>query len=323
MAIYPLKTSLFFIMALLLLTGCAADRIPSRSHWTCPRVINPPEGQALQIAPVGVSLFDGHTGESLSWDAMLDALAWSQITLIGEQHFQLAGDRVTRCIIADGLSRRLLGAVSLEMLYRDEAPSIAMFNDRQLDAKAFASQTGKQDKKTWAQSYEPLLQFAQAHKVRLIASNAPRRLVKLARHEGFDALRQLPANEQDLFELPVKLRDQGKNYRRFNQAVSEHPGHEMTPQDIHAMYLSQRVWDATMADSMINGLAQYGPTIIQVVGQFHSDRDGGVVLSLLDRQPKLRLLTISLQPGESLQLKQEDQLRADIVIYVGNAKPKE
>jgi uncharacterized iron-regulated protein len=235
----------------------------------------------------------------------------------------LAGDRVTRCIIADGLSRRLLGAVSLEMLYRDEAPSIAMFNDRQLDAKAFASQTGKQDKKTWAQSYEPLLQFAQAHKVRLIASNAPRRLVKLARHEGFDALRQLPANEQDLFELPVKLRDQGKNYRRFNQAVSEHPGHEMTPQDIHAMYLSQRVWDATMADSMINGLAQYGPTIIQVVGQFHSDRDGGVVLSLLDRQPKLRLLTISLQPGESLQLKQEDQLRADIVIYVGNAKPKE
>ncbi|MFG0250038.1 MAG: ChaN family lipoprotein, partial [Phycisphaeraceae bacterium JB051] len=278
--------------------------------------------QTTDAMPLNVSLFDGYSGEALNWQQLIDAIKWSQITILGEKHHNLPGDQFTQALLTDALGQKFISAVSLEMLYRDESQTVSEFNAGQIDINAFLDQTQRQGKK-WEQSYAPMMRLAKNHQAPVIASNAPRSYVKMARQQGYDALRELPDVQQKLFELPLKLYDKSSNYQRFSAAIGGHPGMKLTPASIKAMYRSQRIWDATMADSMLKALAQHGSSVFHFIGQFHSDYDGGVVLSLLDRQPDVRLLTLSLQPGESSQLKPQDFQRADIVVYVGHAQPSE
>lgn len=311
-----LQNSLFILCLTFSLGGCAMDSIPQRAHWPSPTL---PGSKTItsQILHDTVSLFDGHSGEKLSWADLLDAVDWSQITLVGEQHQLLSGDRVVHQLIADCLARKQLSAVSLEMLYRDEATLMMAVNQGTLSLDDFARQTKRHGKKSWKQSYRKMAELAVVNHVPLIASNAPRKFVKMARTQGYDALRALPSAQQQLFELPLHLHDRGANFKRFKHAITDHPGPKLNKQKIHDMYLSQRVWDATMANAMLDALQIYGETIIHVIGQFHSNHDGGTVLSLLDRKSDLRILTLSLQANSSEKLKHEEKNKADIIIYVG------
>ena len=54
-----------------------------------------------------------------------------------------------------------------------------------------------------------------------------------------------------------------------------------------------------------------------VSGQFHTDFEGGTTSRLRELRPGARLMTISVQPVGSLELREEDRDRADAVIYIG------
>ncbi len=75
------------------------------------------------------------------------------------------------------------------------------------------------------------------------------------------------------------------------------------------------MWDATMAGSIAQGLDDGLARVIHIVGQFHTDFDGGTVQYLLDRKPDLKILTISLQNAYARDLRPGDAKRADVVIY--------
>jgi len=92
--------------------------------------------------------------------------------------------------------------------------------------------------------------------------------------------------------------------------------------DPKTFYRAQLVWDATMAGSIAEGLDNGLARVIHVVGQFHTDFDGGTVQYLLDRKPDLKILTVSLQNAYSRVLRDDDRNRADVVIYT-LAAPKE
>jgi uncharacterized iron-regulated protein len=92
--------------------------------------------------------------------------------------------------------------------------------------------------------------------------------------------------------------------------------------DPNAFFRAQLVWDATMADSIAQGLDSGLARVIHLVGQFHSDFDGGTVEYLLDRKPDLKILTISLQNALTRELRSGDHKRADVVIYTRAEPPK-
>ena len=92
--------------------------------------------------------------------------------------------------------------------------------------------------------------------------------------------------------------------------------------DPSTFFRAQLVWDATMAGSIAERLDGGLARVIHLVGQFHTDFDGGTVQYLLDRKPDLKILTISLQNAHSRVLRPADKKRADVVIY-SLAKPPE
>jgi uncharacterized iron-regulated protein len=93
--------------------------------------------------------------------------------------------------------------------------------------------------------------------------------------------------------------------------------------DPNTFFRAQLVWDATMAGSIAQGLDSGLARVIHLVGQFHTDFDGGTVQYLLDRKPGLKILTISLQNASATELRPSDKKRADVVIYTRAKPPKD
>ncbi len=71
-----------------------------------------------------------------------------------------------------------------------------------------------------------------------------------------------------------------------------------------------------MADSIIDALARGNRPIVHVVGQFHSDFDGGLVTRLRADQPAVNILTISVIDAPAPERpSEEDYGRAGVLVY--------
>ena len=137
----------------------------------------------------------------------------------------------------------------------------------------------------------------------MVAANAPRRYVKLARTGGFDRIDSLPKERRSLVDYPAEL--SGGRYReRFWEFAAHHEdgGEEeidvttIDPNDpLLPMYRSQQTWDATMAQSIINTKPSMERKVLLLVGQFHVEYDGGIVQELRKRMPRASVLVISIQ----------------------------
>ena len=137
----------------------------------------------------------------------------------------------------------------------------------------------------------------------VVAANAPRRYVKLARTSGFDRIDSLPEERRSLVDYPAEL--SGGRYReRFWEFAAHHEdsGEEeidvttIDPDDpLLPMYRSQQTWDATMAQSIINTKPSTERKVLLLVEQFHVEYDGGIVQELRKRMPRASVLVISIQ----------------------------
>ncbi|MCW5776542.1 MAG: ChaN family lipoprotein, partial [Phycisphaeraceae bacterium] len=91
-------------------------------------------------------------------------------------------------------------------------------------------------------------------------------------------------------------------------------------QMIEAIFMSQSLWDATMADAIAKALAEGNRPIVHVIGRFHTDFEGGTVQLLRRAKPEVRILTISMVDSAGVSLADDDLGRADFVVYVGSLR---
>ena len=99
--------------------------------------------------------------------------------------------------------------------------------------------------------------------------------------------------------------------------------HRLDDAAIEAMFRSQLVWDTTMAASIARARFLGAPKVIHLVGQFHSDFEGGTVDELRKRMPGGRILVISMQRAWPEVLRPEDVGRADVIVYTGEPEEEE
>jgi uncharacterized iron-regulated protein len=174
----------------------------------------------------------------------------------------------------------------------------------------------------------------------VIASNAPRRYVTVARTKGYERLRELTPDQQQLYVVPDSIIDGG--YRdRFQELMQgmvaphlpapEHaaPGEgddsagqaseanrdAAVTEMVAGYYRAQNLWDATMAASIASGAGRGSAPVVHVVGQFHIDFDGGLAQRVRSLMPGARVVTISLV--DSATMTDEDHGRADVVVCIG------
>lgn len=343
------------------LAGCNGRHAPELAHTTA----RPAGLAAVPYIDAGVRditprFHNGHTGEYLMWYDVQRAIDSADVIVLGERHGDAVGHQVQHLVVADVLNRYPGSAVAMEMLERDQQVIVDDYLTGVIDFETYAEQARITGWPDWQNNYQPTVDAARDTASAVVAANAPRRYVSMARLEGYDRLRSLTAEQQRMFDIPPRLND-GDYWRRFCRVMGldidalEDEGHA-EPQDAEATgddkddengdaddadepaaapvhhvatieharngFRSQQLWDATMAGSIDCALHRGATKVVHLNGGFHSDYDGGVVDQLRLLRPRVRVLTITTLPISVEAFRDEDLGRADVVIYTGAIPPE-
>jgi uncharacterized iron-regulated protein len=307
------------------LGGCAATSKPA-SPLT-------PEQALAGRSPRDLPMFDGRSGDRVTWDQVMDSVGGADIIIVGEQHDDAVGHAVELALTEDVLDRWPDAAVSMEMLERDEQSIVDDYLDGIIEADdlarlTFSTNWGATD--SWGIWYQPLVDAARETGSPVVAANAPRRYVSLARSEGYERLDALPPARRDLVDWPAEL-PEGAYRDRFWEVMSEvHPSEEEAMDEeaaaaaaeaaeafVEALFSAQLVWDTTMARSIVRAAEAGASKVVHFVGQFHCDFDGGTVQQIRAMRPEARIMVISLDSAAADTLVDDDRDRADVVVYTG------
>lgn len=264
----------------------------------------------------------------VAWESVVEQAGTADIVVLAEQHDDLLAHRF-QAALTEALAARGPVAVCMEMFERDEQALVDAYLAGGISQKTLVDITESRDwgaKGAWDEFYQPIIDTAKGAKSPVIAANAPRRFTRLGRLESFESLATFAEAYPEQFVVPAPI-EQPAYYERFKATMSHHSAppaksgkaeaHAMpalTEEQFEGMFRAQQVWDATMADSVVRAWRKHGKAML-MVGQFHTDHDGGLLLRLKAAAPEAKILTISLDKAEFTTQREEDQGRADLVVY--------
>lgn len=292
--------------------------------------------------PRRLPMFTGE-GHAMNWNDLLNALDWAEIIIIGEQHDDAMGHAFQLAVTEDTLARWPRAMLSMEMLERDHQMLVDDYLEGYITQEFFVRRAGIARwggrEGSWDDWFQPIVDAAKDASAPVIAANAPRRYVRLARTHGYGYLRRMSRERREMFDIPPRVPCGTYRARFYDVMLSmrDHstdddndddgngngvmPGpadqHPVQDDVIDAMFRSQLVWDATMARSIVRARPTRERKVIHLVGRFHMDFEGGLVMELRRLRPGSHILTISMSPIDAAHLGDEDAGRADIVIYTG------
>jgi len=254
-----------------------------------------------------VVIVDPESADRVTWSELLFQIDKVDVVLLGELHDHAIGHAVQLAVIEDVFDKYPNSVLALEMLERDEQVLVDDYMEDVITADSFESLTHSTNwgaKNGWEVWYQPIIDAVKERGGEVLAANAPRRYVRLARTDGYERIKSLPPHRRSFIDLPEEL--SGGRYRqRFWEYATHHDeGDEesainvdvIDPDDsLLPVFRSQQAWDATMAQSVAGAMPSIDRKVILLVGQFHVEYDGGIVQELRRRAPKARVLVISIQ----------------------------
>ncbi len=287
-----------------------------------------------------------HSGDSTPltisptpWQAMIADAATADVVVIGEQHGHPTGLPMMARLWADLIPEaQRLGhtpALALEFIERDHQLALDDYLAGLIDEPTFRERTARTDA-NYPAAHRDMVEAARAANLPVIAANAPRRYVRMARTEGFDHLRAMTPAQRATFVIPDPMTTGPYRDRFFDlfrqmmaggpdssggasgkEAAADQAGPDESALNaqIEAFYRSQQVWDATMADAVARAVRAGHRPVVLVIGQFHSDYTGGTI-DMIDRAlQRERIVTISMVDAD--QPTEDDIDRADYLLMVG------
>ncbi|NUQ49747.1 MAG: ChaN family lipoprotein, partial [Phycisphaerae bacterium] len=265
-----------------------------------------------------------------AWSELIAAARAADVFVIGENHGHRLGLSVAAAIWDDVLDGAPDAALALEFFERDQQACIDDYLAGLTDEATFKRMARRNDN-NYPAGHRAMLEYAKSADVPVIAANSPRVYVRAASREGFDRLLELTPEQRRLFRVPDELpagryredfeRVMTGNADAHGDGAASQPA--STRPSLDGPFRAQSVWDWTMAESVSRALQAGRRPVLLVVGRFHSDFRGGLIQALERLTPGVRVLTLSFVNETSDVLREEDQHRADFVIYVGPSEPPE
>ncbi len=320
------------------LGGCASSRggAGAEAAQAAPMPAGWPTDHRAQPA------FDGRSGLPMTWDGVMAAASKADAVIIGEMHGHEMGLGVASALFEDIVARcPNTAALSMEFFERDQQMALNDYLTGVTTEEEFLKAAGRSEG-NYPAGHRAMVEAARAAQRPVIAANAPRRYVRLARTEGFEKLASLTEVQREMFLIPESLTGGGYRDRFYalmggmamghsastsaDGSPASEQGADAAPvppsaEEIDAIvlpfYRSQNLWDATMADSVVTGLQEGQRPVVHVVGQFHCDFGGGLVERIRATHPKAKVLVVTMSGAWSDALRDEDRGKGDIVVYVG------
>lgn len=257
------------------------------------------------------------SGEPVERGELLDTLARRDVVFLGEEHQSDVCHRLQLEVLKGLHQRRPDLVISMEMFERDVQGVLDDYLRGRIDEDTF-----REHARPWPnyeRHYRPIIEFARAEGLDVIAANAPRPLARKASHGAFDSVSDHPDLAREVFT-------EERAYRElFFEAMGDHGGVDSDDKTAN-FYLAQCVKDDTMAESMVEYRRlrpHRRPLIVHLCGRFHSDYGRGTVSRLLRRQPLWLvgvLSTISTEDVEAYEPTKDDRALAHYLMVVREEK---
>lgn len=256
------------------------------------------------------AIFDAE-GREIDYGRMLAVLGEQDVVFIGEVH---------NCPIAHWMELEIVRdlyalhgerlAVGAEMFERDDQ----LVLDEYLGGLISADRFGKEAKlwDNYKTDYGPVVEFAKANGIPIVATNIPRRYANLVARGGFEALERLTDDVRGyIVPLPFDYVPNESVDRYF--AAMRMPG--MKAGQAGNLSKAQAIKDATMAWSIAQRIGE--GCLVHLNGSFHSTAHAGI-LTYLDRfRPGLRIATVEVVRQDDVERLNEEELGdADFFICV-------
>lgn len=257
-------------------------------------------------------LYTGN-GKKTSFEKLEEATEGKELILFGEFHdnpishwLQL---ELTKELFEENGSNLQLG---FEMFEQDQQLLLSDYLSGKLTDKQF-----QDTMRLWPNyetDYAPLIAFAKSNHLYCVASNVQRKYASLLFKKGRSALDTLSAEvKAQMAPIDFKVDTSLSQYREVF-SMGGHMGVNMGMN----MVESQAFKDATMAQFILaNPGRQDGTVHVHFNGAFHSDFHQGILWYVQQKNPQVKVLTIStVTQADVRKLDKEHLGRADFIICV-------
>ena len=220
-------------------------------------------------------------------------MANADVLFFGEEHNDSTGHYLEH-VLFEKLSQKYPAKIvlSMEMFETDCQNVLDEYLAGFIREKNFTTEG-----RAWKnyKDYRPLIEWAKAGHIPVVAANAPSRYVNMTNRMGLSSLVQLNAISRSyLPPLPVDTAS-GEYYDKFIAIMGGH-----SAMGNMQMFQAQNLWDATMGWSISRFAKNHkGYKIFQVNGSFHSEGKLGTVAQLKKYAPKLRVMNIATYCDDS------------------------
>lgn len=239
--------------------------------------------------------------------SIVKQLQAAQIVYLGETHNSESDHQQQLAIIQALFKHKSQLAIGMEMFQRQMQPLL----DRYLAGKITATELRQQTEfdQRWGYKWEyyaPILEFAKANRLPIIALNTPQEITRKAAKTGLESL----TNEERQYIPPLTEidRSNAKYQQMILASYQQHAGIvSISSKSFDRFYTAQLLWDETMAERTAN-FVQKNPNYQTIVlaGSSHIIYGYGIPDRVLRRlnQPKSIQKTVLLsldddskQPG--------------------------
>ena len=253
-------------------------------------------------------LIETRSGRKLTLKQLAQAVEPCTFLLIGEEHSEARHHQFQAAVIDALVQAGRSVIVGMEMFDRTKQHPLNLWTLNRLSEAEFIEQSDWQ--RQWGFDfalYRPIFEVVYRHRLRLVALNAPRALVRQVALKGWASIAE--SERMGIAQLDLNQTD---HRQLFNVMMSGHPGTEQAGHEGHTdpaherFYEAQVLWDTVMADSALRYLERTVPSprliFVILAGNGHVMYNAGIALRLRQRTNRplasVVCLPASAQPME-------------------------
>jgi uncharacterized iron-regulated protein len=290
----------------------------------------------MSVCKAFVPHFYGRSGDPLTEEQFMSRLRLFQtqcssggkpgVLFIGENHMDQSAHelelKILNLLAEEGRALGQRFCFSMEFFDRSCQTSLNKYSKGDINYEEFVEELGPRCPGNH-DDYKPILDLAKRCDISVVASNCPREFTRLVAEHGKGILETLP---QDSFAYLPPLPYNGPSKEYLDDFVNVMQSIGSTNVDLEKLQRraeAQSLWDATMADSILNAFDEGYDFVAHVTGYFHVKNQKGIHEQLLQSQKKTSLvsLTVVILPEDNPRFSDEDHKSlADLLVLTDISK---
>ena len=285
----PRPSMSILAISLLLLTGCAASPLPTSTAETAHLPPLPDMTSYVFVDPA--------TDVVVSVEDAVARLADADVVFLGESH-RHPGNHLAQMALFRALhGQRANTALSLEQFERDIQPVLDQYLAGEIGESTLRSKGRACD--NYPVSYRPLVEYAKANGLAVIAAEVPNMVVRCVGRQGPGFLDTMHADKRGWAATQLRLSDGAYN-DRFIAFAGGNAGHgepvdgeDKVSEAVLRSFAAQVARDEAMAESIVQHInANPGHRVVHLNGSFHSAGFLGTAERVQWDRPDLKIAVI-------------------------------